>query len=442
MEKEELAPHVSEIARVLQGRVEESEIERELDTYLNHYRVSLETAKRGIVKKFGGDPNALTRGVRKPIQQLGLSEQSVDILARVLTANPKEIEVEGKTKAIIYGIIGDESGTIPYTAWDAERFPLRKGQVVLIRNAYTKEWGGQPQVNMGSRASVEPQPDDAVKVPEGVARAYPDAGEVTISMLKDNMSGVTVTARVLSVERREVEVSGERRTVISGVMADGTGKVQFSAWHDFKLEKNDLVTVKFAYVRGWRGIPQLNFGERAQVLHPDVKFPSGQELSKPRQRTLRELQEVGGGVDVLVRGTIMDVRKGSGLIFRCPDCNRVVQKSTCRIHGSVPAKPDLRIKAVVDDGSATMTAIMNQRLTESIAGMSLAKSLDMAKEAMTPDVVRENIEEKLFAQPVEVVGNVTSDEYGLMMIVTEARLSVPDVRCEASALLAKIEGSA
>ena len=69
MEKQELAPHVSEIARVLGNKIEESEIEKELDTYLNLYRVSLETAKRSVVRKLGGDPNALTKGVRKAIAE-------------------------------------------------------------------------------------------------------------------------------------------------------------------------------------------------------------------------------------------------------------------------------------------------------------------------------------------------------------------------------------
>ncbi|MGD0056851.1 MAG: DNA-binding protein [Methanomassiliicoccales archaeon] len=441
MEKEELAPHVSEIARVLGGKIEESEIWKELDTYLNHYRVSLETAKRGIVKKFGGDPSALTRGVRKPIQQLGLNEQSVDILARVVTVNPKDVEVDGKPKSILCGILGDESGTIPYTAWDADRLPMQKGEVVLIRNAYTKEWGGQPQVNLGNRASIEPQPADAVKLQEGAPRAFPDTGEVKISQLSESIGGVTVTARVLSIEKREVEVSGEKRIVFSGIMADETGKVQFSAWYDFELKRNDLITIRGAYVRSWCGIPQLNLGERSQVTRPSVKFPTGAELAEAKVRSIGDMEKVGGGVDVLVRGTVVEVRKGSGLIFRCPECNRVVQKNACRVHGNVQASPDLRIKAVVDDGYATMTAVMNRKMTESIMETTLDDSLRLAKEAMNPDVIRERIDEKLFAQPVEVTGNVTSDEYGLMMIVSDARITIPEVRGEASALLTRLEGS-
>jgi replication factor A1 len=118
-----------------------------------------------------------------------------------------------------------------------------------------------------------------------------------------------------------------------------------------------------------------------------------------------------------------------------------VQKSSCRVHGSVQAQPDLRIKAVVDDGIATMTAVISRKLTESIMRMSLEESMRLAKEAMDPNVILEKIDEKLFAQPIELEGNVTSDEYGLMMIVSSARVSVPEVRNEASALLNQLEES-
>ncbi len=441
MEREELAPHVREIARVLGKDVDEQAIWKELETYLNLYRVSLETAKRSIVKKLGGDPSSLAKGTRKQIGQLGVSEQSVDLLVKVITVNQRDIEVDGTSKPILYGILGDESGTVPFTAWDADRYAFGKGDVVLIRNAYTKEWGGQPQVNLGNRAIVEPQDPGAVSIGEGQGPYYQEPKEVRIAGLQDNMGNVTVTGRVMTLEKKSVETSAGAKTVFSGTIADETGKVQFSAWHDFELKQNEVITIRGAYVRGWRGIPQLNFGERAQVIRPQVKFPGAAELSRPTARSIGDLERAGGGIEILVTGTIVDIRKGTGLIFRCPECNRVVQKGSCRIHGTVSASPDLRIKAVVDDGSSAMTAIMGRKITESLTGIGLEDALRKAREAMNPDVIGEKIEGKLFAQPVELVGNVTSDEYGLMMIVSAAKIVVPEVREQAAALLATMEGS-
>src|SRR5207245_3026669 len=82
--KEVLAPHVHDSTRALGDKVSEQEIERELSRYLNGYRVSLDTAKRSIVKKHGGNPATLAVGVSKTIRELVPGEQSVNRPARVV----------------------------------------------------------------------------------------------------------------------------------------------------------------------------------------------------------------------------------------------------------------------------------------------------------------------------------------------------------------------
>jgi hypothetical protein len=46
------------------------------------------------------------------------------------------------------------------------------------------------------------------------------------------------------------------------------------------------------------------------------------------------------------------------------------------------------------------------------------------------------------AQPIEARGNVTSDDYGLMMIVDTAKMLRVDVQTEAREMLEQMEGSA
>jgi len=46
------------------------------------------------------------------------------------------------------------------------------------------------------------------------------------------------------------------------------------------------------------------------------------------------------------------------------------------------------------------------------------------------------------AQPIEARGNVTSDDYGLMMIVDSAKILKVDVQSEAREMLESLEGSA
>ena len=229
MEKQELAPHVSEIARVLGNKIDEKDIEKELDTYLNLYRVSLETAKRSVVRKLGGDPNALAMGVRKLIAELSGTEMSVDLLVKVLTVNHKDIEQNGETKKILCGLMADEGGSIAYTAWDAERFQLERGKVYLIRNAYTKEWNSQPQLSLSTRATIEPQPDDSMKLPEGMDVPSYGPTTATVVELKEGMNSVTITAKVISVEGRKLETPNGPKQVFSGIMADASLGVERAA---------------------------------------------------------------------------------------------------------------------------------------------------------------------------------------------------------------------
>jgi replication factor A1 len=435
MQKDVITPHVDELARVLEGKVDRKEIQEELEIYLNEYRVTLESAKRGIVRKYGGDPRLLIKQERKKINEIGPTEQNVDILVRVVSVNEKELEREGDIRTILYGIFADETGTLSYTAWEGDRFDFGRGDVILIRNAYTKEWNGNPQINLGNRAVVEKQDPGSLPLMEDFGPVFSGGGDITLSQLQDGMNGINVTGRILSVESREVTVQGEPRILFSGTIADESGKAQFTAWHDFDLKEGEVVKIENAYTRSWRGIPQLNFGERAKVQRVEENLPSEFELSSPFARSVVDMERIGGGIDVSIKGVVVDVKRGSGLIFRCPECNRQVQSGSCRIHGKVEATPDLRIKAVLDDGEGSLTAIINREVTERLLGITLDDALTKARAAMDQEIVKEDMEDLLLPAPVELRGNVTSDEFGLMMIVTDARFMRDDVKGEAKTLL-------
>ncbi len=440
MRNEEIAPHVDELARVLKGKLDVNEIQEELEVYLNEYRVSLDTAKRGIIRKYGGDDSLLVRQERKKIAELGLSEQSVDLLVRVISVNEKELDRNGDTRTILYGMFGDDTGTVPYTAWDGERFDFGRGDVLMVGNAYTKEWNDRPQLNLGDRVSIEKRDSDDLPEVGDMPTMSPAGGDIKLNQLQDGMNGINVIGKILDVGSKEVTAQGEQKTLFSGTIADETGKAQFTAWHDFELKEGETIKIENAYTRSWKGIPQLNFGEKGRVERVEDALPSEFELSSPSGRGIRELESIGGGVDVSVKGVLVDIKKGSGLIFRCPECNRQVQSGSCRIHGKVKAVPDLRIKAVIDDGEGTISAIVNREVTERLMGITLEDSLKRTKDSMNQDLIKEEMDESLLLMPMEVRGNVISDDYGLMMFVRDVRFVRDEVRNEAKSLLESLRG--
>jgi len=441
--QEEIATHARDISRALGGKVSEKEIENELNNYLNVYRVSLDTAKRSIVRKHGGDPTGLQLGVSKTIKELIPGEQSVDMLCRIVSVDGRQIDVEGGSKDILYGILGDQTGTVPFTAWVVEGLDFHKGDVIRVRNAYTKEFRGQVQVNFGNRTTLAKESPDALPPYEPGKGSVPRGPPTPMKVvdLKEGSSNVSIIVRVLDVEKRQVQVNGDAKTVFSGTLADETGKVKFSAWKDFSISPSDTIKIEGGYVKAWRGIPQFSFDERSEVSKLEAStLPAVEELEKSPRVWIEDLAERGGAIDVVVRGIVIDIKEGSGLVYRCPECKRVLRKMACRIHGEVQGAPDLRVKAVVDDGSGALIAVFGKDLTEGLLGKTLEACITEAKENMSQEVVRDQLADLLVAQPVEVRGNVTSDDYGLMMIVDGAKILKVDVEQEARAMLEELEG--
>ena len=432
---DQLAPHVSDISRVLGEKADKKEIERMLTNYIEVYKVSLDEAKRSIVRHFGGEPGGLAVGPMKKIADLKGPENNVDLLVRVVFVQSKDVKVKGEAKTIHAGILGDDTGTIPFTAWTDE-FPFEKGDVISVRNAYTKDGLRSVEVNMGDRCRVLKEEKDALPAFRG------PVSEAKVVDFREGMSRVAVMARILGIEKREVEVDGLKKTVFSGTMADETGKCSFSAWHDFELKAGDVVRIEGGYIKSWRGIPQFSFDDRAVLEKvPSDKMPSADELMEKASMMIETVNARGGAFDTTIVGVILDVKPGSGLIQRCPECNRVVQKGACRVHGKVDGKWDLRIKAVIDDGTGAMTVVFNRELTETFISMDMDACIAMAQKAANMDIIADKIRDVLLAKTVTTTGNITSDDFGLMMIARTGKVAELDVVKEAKALIEEMEGS-
>jgi replication factor A1 len=86
--------------------------------------------------------------------------------------------------------------------------------------------------------------------------------------------------------------------------------------------------------------------------------------------------------------------------------------------------------------------VFDRDLTEALLEKTMEETIAAAKEAMSTDVVRDELSDLLVAQPMETRGNVTSDDYGLMMIVQSAKMLKVDVQTEAREMLEGLEGPA
>ena len=426
MEEDVIEQQIDEILKALQetsGKdVGRDVLEKELRKFLE-YGVPFEHAKQTLVKKFsgtGGTIKLTAPSERTLIVDLQPGQQSVHVRSRIISVNPRDIQVKGETRKIFYGILGDESGTIQFTAW--KDFELEKGTVVDITNAYTKEWQGSLKVNFGDRTRVTTL--NATELPEMSLepRGY------KINELRGGLSAVEVTARILEIKEREVDISGQKKKVFSGILGDETGKAQFTAWHDFTLKEGTVVKVTGGYVKSWKGIPQFTFDEKATVEKLDANTIAKKDV-KTQKLPLFELVERNGALDVEVEGTVIEIQKGSGLVQRCPQCNRVLQQGSCAVHGPVEGKTDLRMKLVIDDGAGSVSAILGRELTEKLLGKTLPES----------DAMVEEMTSILFGHRITLQGNALGDQFGVTIIARDAKRADFNVAAEAERLSQELE---
>ena len=439
MEMEELTPHIQELQRVLGDKIDEEQLASELNKYLNEYHVNIDAAKRGIIRKYGGNDTATFvtgNALVKKVSELTGTEQNVDITAKVVFVDNKEITVKGLPKQIISGILGDETGTASFTIWEPGALVLAKGSVYHFRNCYCKTWNDKVQVNLGNRGRVEPADGVKMELPERQISAA--SSEVKIGKIKEGMGNVTVTGKIVSVEAKEITARGEQKTVYSGIIADDTGKIQFSAWSDFGLKEGESVCISNAYIRGWKGIPQLNMGDRCEISRVDEV--TNVVDTSANQKTVDEITRIGGGLDITLEGLVVDVRQGSGIIRRCPQCNRSMLNGACTTHGAVEGVMDLRLKVVLDDGTGAISAIINKNDTEKLTGVTIQAARGLAA-VQGEGVVGREMTSKILMKRIRVVGNVMSDDYGPSIIVKSAETVGVNIEAEANKLLDEVEAT-
>ncbi len=384
------------------------------------YGVPLEQAKEVVISKYG----EVTK--EKKLKDIEAGERNICTIGKIIAIDEREVEVRGERRKIYRGLLGDDTAVIPFTAW--KDFGLSKGDVVRIENASSSEWGGEPRLSLSEWTTVE-KVDYDIELVKRAPQRY------NLIDLKPGLSNVEARGKILSIEEREVNIGGEARKVFSGVMADETGKVRFTAWKDFGLGEGEVIRIKNAYVRKWRGAPQLIFDENSTVEKIDEEI-----VMEERATPLHKVVEAGGGIDLILEGTILDVRDDSGIIFRCPQCNRKLRDGVCEEHGEVEGVADLRIRALLDDGTGAVEVIMNREISEKLLEKKMEEFMEVAKEAMDYSIVHEEVVEKLFATPVRVKGDSLPSEFIVTIFARDVEILRFDKEGEIEEIKMQLEG--
>jgi replication factor A1 len=209
------------------------------------------------------------------------------------------------------------------------------------------------------------------------------AEDIKIVNIKEKEKWVSIRCKIVQLWEATADSVSQ-----VGLCGDETGTIKFTKW-----EKAGLDSV----------------AEGKSYLFKNVitaEYQGQFSISMNKSSSIEELKEdiEVGSTPIEFSGAVVDIHGGSGLIKRCPECNRALQKGQCGEHGKVEGIYDLRTKAVLDDGETTQEILLNREQTEKIAGFTLDQAKDMATEALDVAVVKEKIAELLGGRYFKVLG--------------------------------------
>ena len=393
----------------LNVEIELPEIERRLRDLTERFKVPIAEAERSVVNRFLREHNMKREDYYGAQQGSASSMQISDInqSGQWINLHAKVVQLWDSASPSIdqTGLIGDETGTIEFVKWTKSNLPpLEEGKSYSLENMVTDEFSGRFNVKMNRTTRIQKLEDDI----ETIKRE-----SISIADIKESGQWINLRAKVIQLWESEHESIDQ-----IGVIGDETETIKFVKWAKSELsplEEGKSYSFENLTTDEYEGKFGVQFGKNALINELDEDI------------------EVGFSVTEFT-GAMVQIQDGSGLIRRCPICNRALMKGTCMEHGNVDGIHDLRIKAVLDNGTMVQEALFNREITESISGITLEEAKEMAVDALDQSVVLDEMKKRLLGRYYTMSGRIL-DRY---MLVENVQLveGLPDNGVDA--LLAEV----
>ncbi len=247
-------------------------------------------------------------------------------------------------------------------------------------------------------------------------RTSPGGSDSPPTKIKD----VTSDGKWISLKAKVVQLwENEKESIAQiGLLGDDTGTIKFVSFTKSDLpplEEGKSYNIKNVVTDSWQGRFSVKLNKTTTVVPAeDVEVAN---------------------TDSAMTGAVVDVQSGSGLVKRCPECNRILVKGACVDHGKQEGEYDLRVKAVIDDGRVAQDIILNQEMTHKVTGIDVKVAKKMAMDAVDPAVVLDEIRRILLGKYFTVKGPVMGSRYLLVKDMQRAR-----IKLDLNDVIKKVEG--
>lgn len=383
----------------------------------------------------GGDTRELPE---TRLKELLVGPAVVHVVGRVVSVRRREVvrRSDGGRRPLLSGLLSDGSASVRFTWWDPPPEEIDRGTVLRAVGAEVREYRGRPELVFSWRTKVGPAGE--AELPGVDATTLPLR---TVQELADGDEGFRVEGRIVTVAAKTVSVGEERRVVHEALLADSTGEISLTAWSDFGLAVGESVQLAGGYVRAFRGRRRVVLDEGAVVRRVDgARFPSPAEVTRRAPRPIEAVEDAGGGEAVAVEGLVVALLPPSGLVYRCPECRRVLSSGVCRIHGQVTGVADLRARLVLDDGTGAATVAVDRPGTERLWGTTLALIRERLRETPDPARLEEELAEAVIGRRLVVRGSASRDEFGVTIVPESIEPTEVDLDAAAAELAARLDG--
>ena len=382
------------------------DVEERLDKLVNKFKVPMDEAKRSVINYFLKEHD-IARSDFYTSQDYG---ESPVVNVADITEDGKWVSVRVKITQIWdndhesisqVGLAGDETGTIKFTKWVGAELPdVEEGKCYLITNVVSKEWNGRINIDLNKTSSIE-EIEEEIEVVQSTLNT--ESPQVNVGDITEDGKWVSVRVKVTQIWDNDHESISQ-----VGLAGDETGTIKFTKWVGAELpdvEEGKCYLIGNVISKEWNGRINIDLNKNSSIEEIDEDIDVGTS-------------------NVIFTGVLVDIQSGSGLIKRCPDCNRSLTKGACTDHGKVDGVYDLRIKAVLDDGVITQDALLNRELTENVGELTLDDAIAMAADALDQAVVLDMLKAKLIGKYYTVTGP-KMDRYILVdSIVQESQVDV------------------
>jgi replication factor A1 len=255
-------------------------------------------------------------------------------------------------------------------------------------------------------------------------KLIPTSGCLQIKQVMIGMRTVETMGKVMrKFPINEFERNGKSGKVGSFIIADETGQIRITAWHEMtdhlsKFNEGDILKIVGGYVRENNGAKEIHLnstsklivnpeGAKVNVASTSYSQSGGFSQAKAVRKKISELKENDDNIEIL--GHIVQVFDPRFYPV-CPNCNKraeqVGEGYRCAEHGLVTPDYSFVMNAFVDDGSDNIRAVFFKKQAINL----LETTEENMREYRGSPEKFEKVKNDILGEQAKIIGRVSRNE--------------------------------